>query len=487
MHPPTDDELTTGSIEAEVAEELVRDGERAARKATQQDTAARKTVYANLLNGLVDVVQTENGPAYLMKVSDGDYPVLHELAIDAVRHVPFPASEVPWSLPRRDVVLEAIQWDTVGALFTDLRAYVSASVALPDDRWADILAAYVLLTYRAEDVHHLPILYVHGVPERGKTRLAKAVTAAAYRGFISPGIREAVLIRWRDYHGATIALDMENVGKQAARAGVEDLLLASFERDGRIARVLWPEKGPGRDMRHYRAYGPTLLISNAALRPDSALATRCLPLVLPEAGDRDFGPPPTPEDGLPLRERCVAWRARTMGTPLPEVAKPVKRRLGDIVLPLLQVLSVVAPERIDPASEFVRQLEEEIRGRRSESFEGRILESLLALSGEVGGGYLLLKRVREKANEGADASDLLSPRTVGRIVRDLGLGVRRGTGGARSVVWDGGLIYEACRAFGVEPGDASLASLASLDFIKLSDRSDYSDATAGTPPWGAKP
>ncbi len=440
----------TGVDQAAADQVAVMEGIAKREAAARGAAKARPKTFATLLPGLADVVLGDDGPAFLMRLAHpGTCELLADFESNSGVLVPFPITEMPWALPRHANVLNALKHDSALELFIDLRAFILTAAYLPDERWADLLAAWVLLTYRMEDIHYLLILLLHGVPERGKTRAAKALIYSAWRGIIAPGIREAVLIRWRDYHRATIALDMENVAKQAVLARVDDLLLASFEKGGTIARVLWPEKGPGRDMRHYRAYGATVLVSNVGVRPHSALATRCLPLVLPEAGDRDFGYPPTPEDGLPFRERCVAWRVKTLGQPLPVVAKSVRRRLGDITLPLLQVLHLVAPHRTDDVREFVRELEREVRGTRSESWEGRVLEALVGLSGEVEGGQLLLKRVRERVNADAEPTELLTPHRVGRIVRDLGFRTRKGLAGERYVVYDGEAVEAAALAFGV--------------------------------------
>jgi hypothetical protein len=359
--------------------------------------------------------------------------------------------ELPWAVPVVDEVSRAFDGDAGSELFADVRMFIKAAAVLPDERWADLLAGWVLLTFRAEDVHYLPLILIHGVPERGKSRLGKALVYAAWRGFVSPGLREAVLIRWRDYHRATLCLDLEDVGRQALRAGVEDLLLASFERGGTVARVLWPERGPGRDMRHFQAYGPTVITTNVAPRADSALATRCLPLVLPEAGNKRFGPPPTPEDGRAIRARGIAWRARTLGQPLVHVEPPVKRRLGDIVQPILQVIATVAPDRLETVLVLVRELAAEVAARRGESLEGAVVEALLALEPQVGDGHLQLKRLRERVNAGREPRDAVSSQRLGRVVRNLGLAVAvHAHGRERFIRWDRSSIECIAQAFGAD-------------------------------------
>ena len=440
----------------------------------------RREVFTTLLSGIVDVVEANGEPAFLMQTPDGGIELISELETGDEVLRPFPKSEIPWALPRYTAVLEAFESDSPDELYIDLKNFISTAAGLPDTRWADLLSAWTLLTYRLESVHYLPLIYIHGVPERGKTRLGKALAFASWRGLLVPGLREAVLLRWRSYHRATLCLDIEDIAKEAKRAGVDDLLLSSFERGATVARVLWPERGAGKDMRHFEAYGPSILVSNVALRSDSALATRFLPIVLPESGHVDFGYPTTPEDGLPFRERALAWRAQTMGEPLPEVERAVDRRLGDITLPILQVLAAVKPEMLEPVSGFIVELESDIRGRRSDSFEGRVLEALIALPGEVSNSQLALKKIREQANKDVDASEVIAPRTIGRIVRSLGFDVRRGTNGTRFMVWSDQAVHAAASAFGLGL-DGSFASSESLDSKPVYDAKDAKDASEHAP------
>jgi len=54
-----------------------------------------------------------------------------------------------------------------------------------------------------------------------------------------------------------------------------------------------------------------------------------------------------PEDGLSLKERLTAFRAKYMERPLPEAKKPCKGRLGDILRPLRQICILVCPDEED--------------------------------------------------------------------------------------------------------------------------------------------
>src|SRR4029434_3504067 len=121
----------------------------------------------------------------------------------------------------------------------------------------------------------------------------------------------------------------------------EDILLNRFEKGQRAARVLYPEKGRFEDTRYFDIFGATIIATNDSVH--KILDTRCIAISMPPAKKR-YDTEPTPELGLPLRERLVDWRAHQMGKPLPEMKKAYDGRFGDITLPLFKIIKLVAPK-----------------------------------------------------------------------------------------------------------------------------------------------
>jgi hypothetical protein len=140
--------------------------------------------------------------------------------------------------------------------------------------------------------------------------------------------------------GATLFFDVKDIWRKAEKQGTEDLLLGRFEKGQKVPRVLYPEKGPHRDIRYYSIFGPTAIASNAGFH--YTLETRAVIINMPLSAKR-FERNVTPEAALPLKERLVAFRARHLGEKLTETKKPASGRLGDILQPLLQMVMLVKP------------------------------------------------------------------------------------------------------------------------------------------------
>ena len=71
----------------------------------------------------------------------------------------------------------------------------------------------------------------------------------------------------------------------------------------------------------------------------------------------------------------------------------------------------------------------------SSPLEKRVAAAIVALEGEIQGGQLPTSRITEKVNEGVSESFQVDPRSVGRVVRKLGLHTRR-TNQQRTVAVD---------------------------------------------------
>ena len=169
-------------------------------------------------------------------------------------------------------------------------------------------------------------IYLYAVPERGKTKTGQAMIYIAYRGIHQENLREADLFRASEDLNATLFIDVLNLWKKAQREGSEDILLQRYEKGAKIRRVIHPDRGSFRDSRYYSTYGATVIASNEAI--SQILESRSFPVDMPYAA-RNF-PKPTPEAGLPYRERLVAWRAHNLGTELPAPKALIQGRLNDI-------------------------------------------------------------------------------------------------------------------------------------------------------------
>jgi hypothetical protein len=417
--------------------------------------------------GLVDLVADEHGaPVFL--VVDEESPLGVSLVTEfesqegddaGVLLIPPDRKALPWMLPRAAMVLAYVQAsEPAGELFSDLVQCIERHSSLPslpsrhDGRGDDgehgegeidgphayhiLLAAWLFHTYLLEVAQYSAMLAYVGPAERGKSRSGRTATNLSRRGIRTETLREATLFRDAQDRGATIFLDCMDLWAKAEKHGCEDILLNRYEKGAVVERVLYPDRGPFDDTVFYQIFGATILASNEAL--GRILDTRCVPISMPLAVDGIEYPVPDEATLLPLRERLTAWRARQLISkwqpdPMP---KPAPSRLGDVLLPLAQLIAAISPDRLSTFVALAQHLERERRGERALSWEGLLVSVLGELASEVKHGSLPLDDIAQRANDGRPERERLSNRKISGLLRLLGFTLKKGHANKAMLCWD---------------------------------------------------
>ena len=137
----------------------------------------------------------------------------------------WPRHTLQWAIPCAKEVEKAID---LGARspFEELVFLFKRRAVLPEPQgpYADLLAAWVLGTYRLDEFSYFPELLLEGPPERGKTRIGNACMFTAFRGMATPSVTPAVIFRQRARHRIGLFLDVTNLPDKLYRSNdIEDL------------------------------------------------------------------------------------------------------------------------------------------------------------------------------------------------------------------------------------------------------------------------
>lgn len=407
--------------------------------------------------GLVDIVVGIDGrPSYLIvdETADTGVAMVDEIEQLDTRLVPPPIDALPWRLPRADEVLRHLHADDDRELFDAVVTTIKRHALLPlgpveyPDAYADLEAAFVFHTHYPEPAAYSPELELYAVPERGKSRNGRTLTYLCRRGIHTETLREANLFRDSQDRGATLFLDCTKLWTKLEKAGSEDILLNRFERGARVGRVLYPDRGPFHDTVYYDIFGPTILASNEPL--GRILDTRCVSINMPLAPAGTEYPVPDEDALLPIRERLTAWRARClMANWQPElIAKPAHSRLGDVLLPLAQIIAKVAPDRLDGFRMLATHIEAERRRERSMSWESSIVGAVVSLKGDAINGLLPIGTIAIRVNTGRPEKEHISNKRVGEVLRSLGLTTKTAHANKAALVWDEAAIAKLAAHYG---------------------------------------
>lgn len=389
--------------------------------------------------GLVDIVEQHGKPAFLIKDQTGVSICRKFRRKDGAILVPPARDQLPWCLPGAKKVLELSELQSSlptgqadSALYDDLLAYLKLASELPGEGYNDLLAAWILHTYLLDNFQYSPIICLFAVPERGKTRTGKALIYAAYRGLHVESLRDAYLVRVASNLHATIFFDVRDMWRKAEKAGSDDVILQRFERGVRVPRVMYPDRGPFNDTVYYDIFGPTIIGTNEGVH--KILETRSISINMPES-DRQFDNDITPENSLPLKERLLVFRASHMDSPLPDVSKPLKGRLGDILQPLLQVIRLVKPDREAAILRFVESLQAERLEDKADSLEAEIIDAISSLEKHVMDSVLPVKPITAALNSKRSDANRITSQRVGKRLAALGF-TKKKIDGHRGIVWD---------------------------------------------------
>lgn len=384
--------------------------------------------------GLIDLCLDDNGDVAFLVKSNKGLDVFSTVKLDGVIYKPPDREDIPFIPVRAEYVLRWME-DNNLILFNELLTHLKRFSFLPDSQFI-LITLYAILTHIQDhpDIHYFPMLLFWSDPERGKSRTGKAVVYCSFRGLNLADLRESNLFRFSENLQASLFIDSKDLWKKAVKAGSEDILLLRYEKGAQVPRVLYPEKGPFKDMKYFNIYGPTILATNEAIH--HILDTRCIPISMPNVpGGYEK---PFKEQAIELRERLVAWRARTIDQPLPKI-RPIPGiigRLWDITEPLFQVCLLVCPDNWD---NLKRVIIEFARGRTQEkqaTLAGEIVGILndLSVPEPVQNWSVELDEIVTHLNKHRPEDKKLTSRYVGQRIKALSLRKTKGGEHSRTII-----------------------------------------------------
>lgn len=408
-------------------------------------------VYTAHFDGLVDLVEYNDSPAFLIKKGN-KLSIQSQVKREGILYIPPPKEQIPWLLPRGEEVVKYYDFQEVlsvkeidGALYDDLLAYHKEISELPSDEHYDLIVPWDFHTYLLEDVQYSPIICLFAVPERGKSRTGKGMIYVAYRGIHVESLREAHIVRFANDLRTSICFDVKDIWKKAEKYRSEDILLQRFEKGATVGRVLYPERGPHQDIVYYSIFGPTVISTNQSVH--RILETRAITINMPETSRR-FENDVRPELSLPLKEQLVAFRARHLGESFPDIEKPASGRLGDILKPLQQIIRMVKPEQEPSFLRLVRELEAERLIEKADSLEAQLLTVIIELEDQMNRGILPVKTITDAFNESRSERSQLTYQKIGRRLSAMGFKKAR-AGNNAAILWEQEKIERMIDTYGL--------------------------------------
>ena len=465
--------------DAKPAQEGIKGSKPSTQSETKKPGGSKEPILIAHFNGLIDIAIGANGkPVFLMK-SKGGIIETRTATKGEETYAPPAKDHLPYLLPRSWKVLKYVE-DLDEELFDDLLVYLKRFSYLPDGMWV-LVAGFIFLSYQQDndDIQYLPYILFWAEPERGKSRTGKACTYVTYRGVHVVDLREANLFRFSENLEATIFFDLKDIWKKAERSRCEDILLERFEKGAKISRVISPEKGPFKDTFFYSVFGPTIIATNEPVH--RILGTRCISIAMPNAPSNKYENP-SPGKGLELKERLVAWRARTYKIKLPRIEPidGITGRLWDVTEPLFKICKLVRPELFGTLKEVILGIADQRTEDKKGSLEGMVVAALDELMPEGLPEYTVrTNEVLKRLNKDMPEGHQLTPQWLGIRLKAMGVRTRTVHGYSETVIERPALnvllIQHGLKVPSMETGEALPNPTTLKDNVPLDDEKNLDD------------
>ena len=378
-----------------------------------------------------------------------------------------------------------------------LTAFIKRYFLLDNPLHYKLIAYYVLLTWLYDAFSAVPYLRAQGDTNTGKSELMLRVGYVCYRMILTSGASSTASLKFalHTYRGTAFMDEMDIADKFDERIVI--LNVGAMRDQAKVWNMQEVSRGDG--TRGYAAkvnnvYGPKLITMYGEFS-DPATEARCLTLKLTEKEPIELAQANIPiektkqfyEEAEAIRNMLLRWRMEHWQPRIeldPALADMhVTPRINQITTPIKWIAKYKSndPQLLKDVEAFTKAMYEEILFKRSLGTDARVMDAIVAaltnedysplvMEGHLDGfgtvKYILYKHLASIANDILDEMNLLddedgddqqkrrrgrgiSPRTVGKIARDvLHLPVKR-TNKGYVVILDEGRIKVLKRKYGL--------------------------------------
>jgi len=422
--------------------------------------------------GLVDLVRKDQKVQYLIATHESLKIVPEHVDSNGkMLRPPEKIKAIPFAILNSDQILPHIT-DGNHVVYCEVLERLKQIAVLPSEEHYHLLVVYIFFTHLQEQFSYFPFLHFFGPPERGKSRIMKAVINLSYRGFRTETLNPAYIFRLSEHFKATIGIDVYDLLNRAIAKDSFDLLLCRFERGAKAPRVIDYSKGPFEDTVYYSVQGPTVLATNVDIPVTNPLRSRCIQILMPEARGK-YPNNNSPDLLTGLEAQLLAFRARHLINPLAEIEKPVEGRLGDIMHPLVTVASLLPEGATEALLGLIGDMERSRKEDQRQTLAGRTAQGLYNLRALSIKGQLTVGGLTKKLNSDKMKRQV-SLQTVGRVLRgEMGI-IPHKTMGKMHIIWDMEMMEAIWRRYGIK-SNSGIPNLPIATMAQISGREDNNE------------
>jgi hypothetical protein len=341
----------------------------------------------------------------------------------------------------------AIDYGSEAELLGEINKFIEKYLDIDED-YRRFACYYILLSWVYDRFYSLPYLRAIGDFGVGKSRFLDVVGGICYRSMnLSGAVSSAAMFRIINKWGGTLIFDEADFQLSNEKAEIIKILNSGFEKNRSVARV---NMGDLSKIDYYNVFCPKIIATRKRF-DDKALESRCLTITMKPTIRMDI-PSSLGEEYLreqnQLRAKLLMYRLKHLDRIDPEMSikielEGIEPRLRQISSPF-GVLLMNNKELFDEFKVFIRKHQDELIEQRGDSLAGEVVYALFELfrsSGSQtrripgGGGTNVIPVTSRMVGTKVDQDST----SVGKILKELGLGTVRGSIGGEMQRW---VIYD---------------------------------------------
>lgn len=268
---------------------------------------------------------------------------------------------------------DPLPYNSIDDLFNEIKQFVYDHVDFTDASCYDVIAAFVLASWRAEEFDTAPYILFLGDYGTGKTRALEILQQLAYRGIASASISAPALVRLLQKYRVTMLIDETELLNNESRQELVAILNSGYKKGQFYIRA----QHDGPEIELWNTYGFKALAGTQDFI--RTLTSRCI-IIPMERNTREVSKSIDKSKALEIRRKLLCYRFENLCKDLPYVDVPFSNGRN---IELFNSLIRIAPESARQCLiSYGLNLEAQAYTEESTSFEADIVKAIVALKKE---------------------------------------------------------------------------------------------------------
>jgi hypothetical protein len=415
-----------------------------------------KTETVCVFDGLIHLVICDNGIIkYLVNV-DGKMEIKETVKLKEMDCVPKQTTDkCIKNLPHENILEKKHPYEPA-LLFKDIEKFLYDHIELPGNKGYMIPALWVLHTYIVDLLGKgatSPIMVFHGLKGSGKSRAKDVLKEIVFRalGFTHPS--DANMYILPEMYKPTMLIDEITLFGKHPKVDLANLIKTRYKEGEIVARLRSDLPGNTADKMEFPCtFGATLFSTTEIL--GTYIDDRSIEFLMVKNERPEVERPIDYERAAALCDRLLYFRHYWMQRTIPKFETIARRRHGEILNPLFQMLMICdpSPERIQEFKDFTTEIETIKKETEYDTKQAIIFRAIKQILNEKDTPEFSTKEVVAKLNIGIKDTDphKYNDNWTGRQINDMGFKIDRSVKTRRVYKIDDIIMKSLSDRFGIE-------------------------------------